>query len=29
MKEIAESFGALVGEYEAGAVYQFDNTKQA
>ena len=29
MKEIAECFGTLVGEYEAGGVYQFDNTKQA
>lgn len=27
MKEIAEYFGTLVKEYEAGVAYQFDNTK--
>ena len=27
MKEIAECFGILVNDYEAGVVYQFDNTK--
>ena len=27
MKEIAECFGILVKDYEAGVVYQFDNTK--
>ena len=27
MKEIAECFTALVGDYEKGVVYQFDNTK--
>ncbi|MBT5933930.1 helix-turn-helix transcriptional regulator [Sulfurimonas sp.] len=27
MKEIAECFTTLVGDYEKGVVYQFDNTK--
>ena len=27
MKEIAECFTKLVSEYEAGVIYQFDNTK--
>ncbi|NOR54618.1 MAG: helix-turn-helix domain-containing protein [Sulfurovum sp.] len=28
MKEIAGCFGSLVEEYEAGVVYQFDNTQK-
>ena len=27
MKEISECFNTLVGDYEKGVVYQFDNTK--
>ena len=27
MKEIAECFGTLVGNFDKGVVYQFDNTK--
>ena len=29
MKEIADCFGTLVKDFEAGVVYQFDNTKES